>query len=85
MFIPPALKPANVFDILGPDRFRCSCCLKVNRKAWSDEKCLAEAEEFHNTKIKGPVDLLCDDCYDVALLMIRLAERQATKAQRRAS
>ncbi len=75
MFIPPHRKPPNVVDILGPHRFRCSCCQIVARKAWSDEEVLVEHYMLNGTEAPVPTELLCDDCYDVALLMIRMAKR----------
>ena len=81
MFIPPHLKPPNVFDILGPDRFRCSCCFKVNRKAWSDEEALAEHYAREGADAEVSTELLCDDCYDVALLIIKLAGQDNRRRQ----
>jgi hypothetical protein len=73
MLIPPPPKLANVIEILGPNRFRCSCCLRVNFKAWSDEEMLAEHVALHGADAPVPSELLCEDCYDVALLILRVA------------
>jgi hypothetical protein len=73
MLIPPPPKPANVIEILGPNRFRCACCLRVNFKAWSDEESQAELHKNFGPDFEGDTELLCDNCYDVVLLMQRVA------------
>lgn len=79
MLIPPPFNPANAIEILGPNRFRCSCCLRVNFKAWSDEEMLAEHVALHGAGAPVPSELLCEDCYDVALLAIRVAGQDSRR------
>jgi hypothetical protein len=73
MLIPPRPKPSNVFDILAPDQVRCANCLKVGRKAWSDEEAEAEFRKNFGPDAEAGNEILCDDCYNVMLMMIRIA------------
>jgi hypothetical protein len=48
-------------------KFKCKSCGGVFKKDWTDEEALAELKENFGDISTKDCDLICDDCYKIAL------------------
>lgn len=76
MFMPHKNQPRVKALFLRPDQFQCALCCRINRKAWTDEECHAEARANFGDDITPENEaVVCDDCYNQYMAMVQLEAR----------